>query len=427
MRSEIVHFPGALGAPLSARLDLPADQEPIGCAVLAHCFTCSKNLNAVVRISRALTLQRMAVLRFDFTGLGQSEGEFAETDFSTNVSDLVAAANFMTRRGLRPDLMIGHSLGGSAVIRAAARIPEARMLATIGAPFDPWHVTRLFEASREEIERAGEAQVHIGGRPFRVRKELLDDLQAGNLQEDLRTLRRPLLVCHSPVDQVVGIENAAEIFRAAMHPKSFISLDRADHLLTEERDSSYLGTLLAAWAARHLDAPKPAESIEEVMEEDRVVTRTGMSGFTTEILASGHGLVADEPEAAGGANAGPNPYDLLLAGLGACTGMTLRMYADRKKWPLEEVTVAMRHGKAHALDEEHSDRADARIDRVEREVHLDGPLSEEQRVRLLEIADRCPVHRTLSAGVRISTTGGADPAKSRPSTTEAPAGYPRDG
>jgi uncharacterized OsmC-like protein/alpha/beta superfamily hydrolase len=401
MRSETVRFPGSQGAPLAARLDVPADHQPLGCALIAHCFTCSKNLNAIASISRALTLQRLAVLRFDFTGLGQSEGEFSATSLSTNVDDLVAAAEFMVGREMRPDILIGHSLGGAAVVRAASRIPDARMVATIGAPFDPWHVSHLFEESRERIERTGEASVNIGGRPFRVRKELLDDLRRGNLEADLRALRRPLLICHSPLDQTVGIENAAEIFHAARHPKSFVSLDRADHLLTDDRDSSYLGALLAAWAARYLPRPEPAASLEEVAATDQVVTRTRAAGFATEILASGHGMIADEPVAAGGSDTGPNPYDFLLAGLGACTGMTLRLFAERKKWPLEEVAVQMRHGKVHALDGQQDDATDARVDTVEREIRLSGPLTAEQRKRLLEIADRCPVHRTLSAGVRI--------------------------
>jgi len=404
MRSQLLSFTSSRGDQLAARLDLPADQEPIGCALFAHCFTCSKDLRAVVNIARALTLERIAVLRFDFTGLGQSEGAFSRTGFSSNIDDLVAAAEFMNDRGLAPELLIGHSLGGAAVIRAASRIPAARMVATIGTPFDPWHTARLFAGSRQEIEETGEAMVDIGGRPFRVRRELLEDLRAGNLEEDLRSLRRPVIVLHSPLDEIVAIDNAAEIFQAARHPKSFVSLDRADHLLTDPADSRYVGAVLAAWASRFLPHPEPAKSVEELIASERVVTRTEGTGFRTEILAGGHGLIADEPLAVGGTETGPTPYDLMMAALGACTGMTLRMYADRKGWPLEEAVVRLKHGKVHAIDEATTGGGDARIDQIERQVELLGPLDDEQRARLAEIADRCPVHRTLDAGVRIETT-----------------------
>lgn len=403
MRSHAVTFAGASGEALSARLDVPADGEPIACALFAHCFTCSKNLNAVVNVSRALTQERIAVLRFDFTGLGESGGEFAATGFSSNVADLVAAAAFIREQGLAPDVLVGHSLGGAAVIRAAREIQGVRAVATIGAPFDPWHVSHLLESSREEIEELGEATVQLGGRPFRVRKQLLDDLRAGNLETDLRELRRPLLVFHSPLDQTVGIENAGQIFQAARHPKSFVTLDRADHLLTDERDSRYAGTVLASWASRYLAHPEPPRTPEELIAENRVVTRTGSDGFRTEIMVRGHGSIADEPVAVGGADAGPTPYDLLLSALGACTGMTLRMYADRKRWPLQEVTVRLRHEKIHAIDEAHCDEREARVDRVARDLEITGELTSEQRTRLVEIADRCPVHRTVSAGLHVET------------------------
>jgi uncharacterized OsmC-like protein/pimeloyl-ACP methyl ester carboxylesterase len=412
MHTKELRFRGATGEWLSARLELPPDQQPIACALFAHCFTCSKNLNAAVHISRALTQERCAVLRFDFTGLGESEGEFAQTTFSSNVADLVAAARFMEREGLSPEILIGHSLGGAAVIRAVGQIPSARGVVTIGAPFDPWHVSRLFQESHAAIEAAGEATVNIGGRPFRVGKQLLDDLRSASLENDLRELGRALLVLHSPLDQVVGIDHAAEIFRAARHPKSFVSLDRADHLLSDERDSRYVAAVVAGWASRYLPVSEPRVN-EDPPRGDRVVAVTGRTPYRTEVLAGGHMLVADEPLRLGGQDAGPTPYDFLMTALGACTGITLRMYADRKDWPLEEVTVHLRHRKLSASDPA-PDSGEVRVDHIEEVLELSGPLDAQQRARLLEIAARCPVYRTLRAGVQIETTLADDAALDQP-------------
>jgi uncharacterized OsmC-like protein/fermentation-respiration switch protein FrsA (DUF1100 family) len=401
MRNQKITFAGADGSRLSARLSLPPDGEVVACALFAHCFTCSKDLKAVVNISRALTQQRIAVLRFDFTGLGESEGDFADTSFSSNIEDLVAAAEYMARELDAPAILVGHSLGGAAVLQAASRIPSVRAVATIGAPFDPGHVKHLFEGSLEEIEERGEADVILAGRRFTVGRQFVRDLDGHRMEETIAGLGRPLLIFHSPVDQTVGIDNAALIYKAARHPKSFVSLDDADHLLLDPRDSLYVGSVLAAWAHRYIDAPPEPDTREGLRQDNRVSVQTAAGAFRTEILARGHSIIADEPAAVGGENLGPTPYDLLAAALGACTTMTLRMYADRKQWPLEEAVVRLQHSRIHAEDEEQFEDGDARLDRLDREVTLVGPLDDQQRARLLEIADRCPVHRTLSAGVRI--------------------------
>jgi uncharacterized OsmC-like protein/fermentation-respiration switch protein FrsA (DUF1100 family) len=403
MRNQKITFAGADGSQLSARLSLPPDGEVVACALFAHCFTCSKDLKPVVNISRALTQQRIAVLRFDFTGLGESEGDFADTTFSSNIGDLVAAAGYMGRELEAPAILVGHSLGGAAVLQAASHIESVRAVATIGAPFDPGHVKHLFEASLEEIEERGEADVVLAGRRFTVGRQFVRDLDGHRMEQTIAGLGRPLLIFHSPVDQTVGIDNAALIYKAARHPKSFVSLDDADHLLLDERDSLYVGSVLAAWAHRYIDAPPEPATREALRHDNRVSVRTAAGAFRTEILARGHALIADEPAAVGGENLGPTPYDLLAAALGACTTMTLRIYADRKKWPLEEAVVRLRHSRIHAEDEEQVEDGDARLDRLERELTLIGPLDDDQRARLLEIAGRCPVHRTLSAGVQIET------------------------
>ena len=405
MNTKRITFPNGRGELIAARLELPEDEQPLAYALFAHCFTCSKDLKAVVSISRALSSKRIAVLRFDFTGLGESEGDFSTTTFSTEVNDLVAAAQYLGREYEAPRLLIGHSLGGAAVLVAAADIPSTKAVVTIAAPFDPVNLRRLLGVTTEQIEQDGQATVSISGREFTIRKSLLDDLESLQPADTLRLLKAALLVMHSPRDQVVGIENAANIYRAAPHPKSFISLDSADHLLSDVRDSRYAGGIIATWASRYLELPDtsaPSHVPSEVID-NRVTARTGADGFRTELFANGFPLVADEPVEVGGGNEGPSPYEYLLAALGACTGMTLRMYARSKGWPLEDVVVRLSHQKIHANDCRDCDAKGPQIDSIERELELLGELDEAQRQRLLEIAGRCPVHRTLTGEVRIGT------------------------
>jgi len=402
MKFEKISFTNQTGQTLGARLDLPVDGKPLACAIFAHCFTCTKNLKAVGHISRALTTEGIAVLRFDFTGLGESEGDFADTNFSSNVADLVAAAQFMEDNYEAPQLLIGHSLGGAAVLQAAQHLKSIKAIATIGAPCTPEHVTHLIESKRSEIEATGKAEIVLAGRKFCIKKQFLDDLEARNMTEIIRTLKRALLILHAPLDKIVGVENAANIYQAAKHPKSFISLDKADHLLTNEADAIYAGTMIATWAKKYLDLPY-IDPVKDDVTDNRTVVRIGTTKYTCEIRTNGHGLTADEPESMGGANLGPSPYELLLSSLGACTAMTLRMYADRKKWPLEEVVVRLAHQKIHAKDCADCETSKGKVDLIEREVEIVGPLDETQRQRLLEIADKCPVHRSLHNEVKIKS------------------------
>ncbi len=404
MHSEALTFTNREGLHLAARLDLPLGRKPIAYALFAHCFTCSKNLKAVTNISRALTSEGIGVLRFDFTGLGESEGEFADTNFSSNVEDLLDAARFVGQRWEFPRLFIGHSLGGAAVLQAASRLPEVQAVATIGAPAEPAHVTKLLNSKREEIERTGEAEVVLAGRTFRIRKQFLDDLEGTRLLERVANLRKPLLIFHSPVDNIVGIENAAKLFQAARHPKSFISLEQADHLLSDVSDSLYVGAVIAAWVRKYIRHPlEEGKTLAQLIEDNQVLVETGAEGFFSEIRTGRHDLVADEPTSVGGTDRGPTPYDLLLAALGACTGMTLRMYADRKKWPLKAVRVYLNHKKVHASDCAACESSATKLDWMERLLELEGPLSAEQKQRLVEIAEKCPVHRTLHGPITVET------------------------
>ena len=401
MKVEKVQFENANGYTLSARLEFPPDSHPYAFAIFAHVFTGNKNLSATRHISRALTQHGIGVLRFDFTGLGESEGDFADTNFTSNVDDLLAASKFLEENYEAPSILIGHSLGGAAVIFAASQLDSIQAVATIGAPSEPEHVMHLLHGKIEDIETTGLANVSIGGRSFTIKKQFLDDLRSKNMFKILKDLKKPILVLHSPQDSVVEIENAAKIYHAAFHPKSFVSLDGADHMLSKKGDAAYAGDLVASWMARYVIAPK----IEKLKTDAQVAVRLGDVGFTAEIQAGQHGMLADESEDLGGDDFGPSPYQYLSAALGACTVMTLQMYARRKKWDLKEVKVHIDHGKRYADDCKECVEFDKeiKIDHFEKVIELEGDLSEEQISRLLEIADRCPVHRTLHKEVKITT------------------------
>lgn len=393
MKIKTVSFKNHLGHTLSGRLQFPADQHPQAYAIFAHCFTCNKNLNAVRHISQGLISKGIAVLSFDFTGLGQSEGEFANSSFSANIQDIISAADFLTTNYEAPRLLVGHSLGGAAVLFTAQFIESIKAIATVGAPANPAHVAHLFEESLDEIRAKGEATVKLAGRPFKITKSFVEALENNSLCAAVEKLRKSVLVLHSPQDQTVGIENAAEIYSTAKHPKSFISLDGADHLLSDKKDSFYVGNVIGSWAQRYL----PAKEIKSLKTDHQVVVSTSDESYTTDIVALGHHLIADEPEEVGGDNLGTSPYGLLLSSLGACTSMTLQMYAKRKKWPLEEALV-------HLSFERRKEEDGSQSGIITRQIELLGDLDEQQQLRLLEIADRCPVHRTLNNTLTISTS-----------------------
>jgi putative redox protein len=398
---QSVRFLSSAGLELAGTLHLPDAGSPKAYALFAHCFTCSRNVKAAFNIAEALCEEGIGVLRFDFTGLGQSEGEFADTHFSSNVQDLIDAAEYMKQQRTAPDILVGHSLGGTAILAAAHRISSAVAVATIGAPADAEHVLRLLEDDLDAIERLGEARVRLAGRAFRIRKDFVDDVRSQSVRDGIRSLRKALLVMHSPVDETVPVAEAASIYRSALHPKSFISLDDADHLLSRGADSRYAGHVLAAWASRFIHDPD--EEFEPAVYHTGHVVVSGRPEdiFRVSINADGHRFQGDEPEKYGGTDSGPSPYDLLSAALASCTVMTLNMYARRKRLPLESVRVDVQHGKIHAEDCMDCESTSGKIDHFERTIYVQGELSAEQRERLLEIADRCPVHRTLHAEIAI--------------------------
>lgn len=409
MPVERITFPGHDGNQLAARLDLPPGPH-LATALFAHCFTCSKDIPAARRIAARLAGMGIAVLRFDFTGLGHSKGEFANTTFTSNVDDLAAGARYLTGRGMAPALLIGHSLGGAAVLRARAQIPSVHAVVTIGAPSDPAHVAHNFADSIPQIRRDGVAEVSLGGRPFNISRAFIDDIAKGNLKTAIARLDAALLILHAPRDEIVGIDNATEIFLAARHPKSFVTLDGADHLITRAGAAEYAADLIAAWVGRYVDLTRPApppsasgaSGASSAPEGVVRVSEADPAGFLQDIQSGpDHHVLADEPLAYGGTNRGMSPYGFLAAGLGACTAMTIRMYARRKGWPLTHVSVDVSHAKVHAQDTEADSRN--RIDTFTRAITLEGDLDAEQRARLMQIADKCPVHRTLEKGVRVQS------------------------
>ncbi|SHJ76651.1 putative redox protein [Bradyrhizobium lablabi] len=403
MPTERFQFTSSEGHQLAAALDLP-EREPIAYALFAHCFTCGKDVLAARRIAVALSAKGIAVLRFDFTGLGSSEGDFANATFSSNVADLVRAADHLrgTRKG--PSILIGHSLGGAAILAAAGQIPDAKAVVTIAAPSDPAHVTGLFKDRIEDIRKHGKVEVSLAGRPFHIKREFLDDIAEHGLMEHVANLHKALLIMHSPTDDTVGIDNATRIFVTAKHPKSFVSLAGADHLLTGKRDAAYVAGVIAAWAERYLDPVEPEQAVVSGEAARMVVVReTRNNKFQQMISVGPHRMLADEPVAAGGEDTGPGPYDFVLAGLGACTSMTMRLYAERKALPLERTTVTLKHSKIHAADCAECETKAGMLDQIDRVIAMEGNLDADQRERLMEIADKCPVHRTLTSEIRIVT------------------------
>lgn len=401
MKTERLEFTGFDGSTLAARLDLPVG-KPAAYALFAHCFTCSKDIPAARRIAQRLASLGIAVLSFDFTGLGHSAGEFANTGFSSNIQDLIKAVDFLRDQYEAPQLLIGHSLGGAAVLAAASSVPEAKAIVTIGSPAEPEHVLHNISDHIDEIFIEGEAEVLLAGRPFTIKEQFIEDICGKKLTDAVGNLKKALLVMHAPLDETVELENAAKLFQMAKHPKSFITLDSADHLLSRTEDAEYAAEMISAWVQRYIDVtllPKLMDAPEGITR----VSEADANSFTQDISAAGHHLIADEPASYGGSYLGPTPYQLVAAGLGACTSMTIRMYARQKQLPLEHLQVDVSHNKVHAEDCESCGQNGGKLDRFERRITLTGDLTDEQRTRLLEIANRCPVHRTLEGKIEIKT------------------------
>lgn len=402
MNSRKLEILNSKGIKLNAALELPANQHPSHYAVFAHCFTCSSNLNAVRNISRSLTQHGIGVLRFDFTGLGRSEGRFADSHFSSNVQDLVDVHSYMAEHIQAPVLMIGHSLGGTAVLAAAHHLDELKAVVTVGSPSSVSHVKHHFISQIEGQEDQSQMEVNIGGRPFTIDPAFVEDLSRSEILSTVKDLRMPLLILHSPIDTIVGVDNAREIYQEALHPKSFISLDQADHLLTRSEDSQYVGNVIGAWVDRYLDK---GENIMLDPEGEQLVAHLDLieNNFTTSVQTTKHSFLADEPASVGGEDLGPSPYELLNAGLAACTVMTLKLYAERKGWDLKEVYAYTSHSKKHSDELQVDVERPGYLDHIQKKLRFIGDLDDSQRKRLTEIASKCPVHRTLSSGVHFET------------------------
>ncbi len=400
MKKIDVSFKNENGQDLKGILELPSDSLPQNFAIFAHCFTCNKNFHAPVNISRSLASRGYGVLRFDFTGLGESEGKFENTNFSSNVEDLIAAADFLKKEYSAPSLLIGHSLGGAAILFAASKIPSIKAMVTINAPSSLSHVKNHFSDDLNKIKEQGYARVKIGGRNFKITSEFVNDLEKNEDEGLLKNIRKPLLIMHSPQDKIVSIDHAEKLYRNFRHPKSFISLDGSDHMLSLSEDSVYAGNMIAAWAEKYIPFPE-AEMIDS---EHQVVANLGNQGFTTQLNMGKHRLIADEPESFGGENLGPNPYEFVSGGLAACTSMTIQMYARRKEWSLENVETHVSYSKEHAEDCQNCEQENTKLDTFRREIIFHGTLDEKQIEKLLLIADKCPVHKTLSSKVQIITS-----------------------
>jgi uncharacterized OsmC-like protein/alpha/beta superfamily hydrolase len=387
---------------LAGKLELP-EPTPQAFALFAHCFTCSKDVAAASRISRNLRSLGVAVLRFDFTGLGNSEGDFANTNFSSNVDDLIKAAQALEEQYQAPKILIGHSLGGAAALYAASEMKSLKVVATIGAPSDVAHVSNLFEESLDKIIKAGEADVLLAGRKFKIKNQFIEDINEVNLKERLSKMRVPLLIFHSPQDDTVSIEHAKNIYSWSKHPKSFITLDGADHLLNNKIDSEYVAEVLKSWSSRYMNELRyfQEEKRPQLAQGQVQVNNKQNHLFLHDLWTPNHHAFADEPQSVGGDNIGPTPYQLLLQALGGCTSMTMKMYAQRKGINLTKSKVTLSMKKIHAKDCEDCESKEGLVDEITKKIEIEGDFSDEQKKRILEIAERCPVNKTLLNEVKI--------------------------
>jgi len=403
MKRLSLEIPNKKGYTLKAYLELPANQKPNYYAIFAHCFACSSALGAVRNISRSLTSHGFGVVRFDFTGLGRSEGEFAESHFSSNVEDLLSVHEYITTHYSAPSLLVGHSLGGAAVITAASKLTAVKAVATIGAPATVGHVKHLFVEEASKAINKEDIKVNIGGQPFTINEDFIADFDKTDLPSILKKLRKPLLIMHSPTDTIVEIENAHQLYHHAKHPKSFVSLDSADHLLSKASDSIYVGNVIGTWVQRYFVAK---ENIMLETQGEQLVGHLNLieDNFTTRIQTKKHTMIADEPSSVGGNDFGPSPYEYLNAALAACTVMTLKMYAERKKWDLQEVFVYISHSKKHSDELELDSEKSGYLDFITKKLRFVGNLDEKQKERLKEIASKCPVHKTIAGEVVFKTT-----------------------